>query len=52
MAGDPDITYDYYYNDSWQVLEVRRSDYASGPYEQYLWDIRDIDAAELRGGAS
>jgi len=48
VAGDPDITYDHYYNESWQVLEVRRSDHTSGPYEQYLWDIRYIDAPVLR----
>ena len=48
IVESTEVTYDYYYNESWQVLEVRRSDYTSGPYEQYLWDIRYIDAPVLR----
>ena len=23
VEGDPDVTYDYYYNESWQIVEVR-----------------------------
>jgi len=48
VEGDPDVTYDYYYNMSWQILEVHRSDYTYAPYEQYVWDIRYIDAPVLR----
>jgi hypothetical protein len=39
--------YDYYYNESWQVLEVRK-DSDPDPYEQYVWDVRYIDAPVLR----
>jgi len=49
-TGSPDVTYDYYYNESWQMLEVRRTP-AGGPeivYKQYVWDIRYIDAPVLR----
>jgi RHS repeat-associated protein len=47
VEGTPDVTYDYYYNESWQVLEVRK-DADTDPYEQYVWDIRYIDAPVLR----
>jgi len=47
-TGESDVTCDYYYNTSWQVLEVRRSDYTNHPYEQYVWDIRYVDAPVLR----
>ena len=50
---------DYYYNESWQVLEERRtpnletlasatSATATLPYVQYLWDLRYIDAVVCR----
>jgi len=57
VAGDPDVTYDYYYNTSlgrhslgvggWQVLEVRKDSNAD-PLKQYVWDLRYIDAPVLR----
>ena len=39
---------DTYYNTGWQVVETRRSDYENDPYEQYVWDIRYVDAPVLR----
>ena len=36
MAGDPDITYDYYHCGH-QVVEVRK-DGDADPYEQVVWD--------------
>jgi RHS repeat-associated protein len=44
VSGD---TYDYYYNESWQVLETRKNA-DTDPLEQYVWDIRYIDAPVLR----
>jgi RHS repeat-associated protein len=40
-------TYDYYYNELWQLLEVRKNGSAN-PYEHYIWDIRYIDACAIR----
>ncbi|HUT91467.1 MAG TPA: RHS repeat-associated core domain-containing protein [Thermoguttaceae bacterium] len=48
VEGASAVTYDYYYDASWQILEVHRSDYTYAPYEQYVWDIRYIDAPVLR----
>jgi RHS repeat-associated protein len=45
--GDPDTAYDYYYNESWQIVEVRK-DSDTDPYEQYVWDVRYIDAPVVR----
>jgi len=42
-AGENDITYDYYYNESWQVLEVRKGADADA-YQQYVWGLQYIDA--------
>jgi RHS repeat-associated protein len=43
---------DYYYNESWQVLEEQKTAHARyailHTYAQYLWDIRYIDAPVLR----
>jgi len=50
---------DFYYNQSWQVLEERKapnlaslasatSTVAGTPYAQYLWDLRYIDAPVCR----
>jgi len=46
---------DYYYNESWQVLEERfgleqtgKDDVATAVKVQWLWDIRYIDAPVLR----
>jgi len=47
VEGDPDVTYDYYYNESWQVVEVRQ-DSDADPLEQYVWDVRYIDAPVVR----
>jgi RHS repeat-associated protein len=41
------VTYDYYYNDSWQVQEVRKGG-SGNPYEQYVWDIRYVHAPVCR----
>jgi RHS repeat-associated protein len=38
---------DYYYNESWQVLE-EREDGGENPLDQYVWDIRYIDAPVVR----
>jgi hypothetical protein len=40
-------TLDYYYNENWQVLEVRKNGSAN-PLEQWVWDQRYIDAPVLR----
>ena len=40
-------TYDYYYNESWQVLEVRKGGSANS-YEQYVWGVQYIDAPVVR----
>jgi len=49
-TASPDVTYDYYYNESWQMLEVRRTPAGGSEivYKQYVWDIRYIDAPVLR----
>ncbi|NLX57968.1 MAG: RHS repeat-associated core domain-containing protein [Phycisphaerae bacterium] len=47
---DPDSTavdYDDYYDESWQLLEVRKESDAD-PLDQYVWDLRYIDAAVVR----
>ncbi|MCX6996373.1 MAG: hypothetical protein NTV49_04650 [Kiritimatiellaeota bacterium] len=41
----PDTSYDYYYNNSWQLLETRKN---SNLYEQYVWSVRYLDAPVLR----
>jgi RHS repeat-associated protein len=47
VAGSPDITYDYYYNEGWQVLEVRKGG-DGDPLEQYVWGIQYVDAPVVR----
>jgi RHS repeat-associated protein len=47
VEGDPDVTYDYYYNESWQVLEVRKGE-DPDPLEQYVWGAQYIDAPVVR----
>jgi RHS repeat-associated protein len=37
--------FDYYYNENWQVLEVRKNGSA---FEQYLWDPAYIDTPVMR----
>jgi RHS repeat-associated protein len=47
-VGDEEpVTYDYYYNIAWQLLEVRVGG-AAGASEQYVWSLRYIDAPVLR----
>ena len=36
-------TFDFYYNEQYQVLEVRKNG-DTDPYEQYVYDVRYIDA--------
>jgi RHS repeat-associated protein len=40
-------TEDIFYNSEWQILEVRTAD-DTDPSEQYIWDIRYVDAPVLR----
>ncbi|MBX2851669.1 MAG: RHS repeat-associated core domain-containing protein, partial [Phycisphaeraceae bacterium] len=40
-------TYDYYHNESWQVVEVRKNDDAN-PIEQFLYDTNYVDALLIR----
>jgi RHS repeat-associated protein len=47
VAGSPDVTYDYYYNEARQVLEVRK-DGGTNPLEQYVWDIRYVHSPVMR----
>ncbi len=42
-TGESDVAYDYYYNTSWQILEIRKNDDAD-PLKQYIWNIQYIDA--------
>jgi len=46
VAGNPDITYDYYYS-GYQVVEVRKGGDAD-PLEQYVWDGRYVHSPVLR----
>jgi len=39
--------YDFYHNNRWQVLEVRKHD-DTAAWKQYVWDIRYIDAPVIR----
>jgi RHS repeat-associated protein len=46
--SEPDKALDYYYNERWQVLEVRE-DGDGDPRKQYVWDdVRYIDAPACR----
>jgi RHS repeat-associated protein len=45
--ANPDVTYDYYLSESWQVLEVRK-DANTTPLEQYVWHPYYVDALALR----
>jgi len=45
--GESGITYDYYYNESWQVLEVRKGG-DTDPLEQYVWGVQYVDAPVVR----
>jgi len=37
-------TYDYYYNESWQVLEVQKAGRTNKTYQQSVWGIQYVDA--------
>ncbi len=48
-AGETDITYDFYYNTGWQVLEVRKDEATNAnPLKQYVWGAQYIDAPIVR----
>lgn len=42
-----ETTDDYYYDESWQVLETRRGG-DPDPLDQYVWDVRYVDAPVVR----
>jgi RHS repeat-associated protein len=46
--ANPDVTYDYYLNESWQTLEVRK-DAVTVPLEEYVWHPYYVDALAVRG---
>jgi RHS repeat-associated protein len=46
-TGMSDVTYDYYLNEAWQTLEVRK-DADTDPYEHFIWHPYYIDALLLR----
>ena len=46
MAGDPDITYDYYYS-GYQVVEVRK-DEDTDPLKQVVWGLRYVHSPVCR----
>jgi RHS repeat-associated protein len=45
--ANPDETYDYYYNENWQVVEERK-DGDANPSSQYYWHPYYIDALAFR----
>jgi len=47
VAGSPEVTYDYYYDADWRLLEVRK-DSDTDPLEQYVWGLRYVDAPVVR----
>jgi len=48
VEGSPDVTYDYYYNEGRQVLEVWKNGQDDHPLEQYVWDGRYVHSPCLR----
>lgn len=46
-TGMSDVVYDYYFNENWQSLEVRK-DGDTDPYEQFVYHPYYIDAVLLR----
>jgi RHS repeat-associated protein len=46
--ANPDVTYDYYLNELWQTLEVRK-DAVTTPLEEYVWHPYYVDALAVRG---
>lgn len=47
IEGDPDVVRDSYYNEAWQVLEVRR-DGDVDAQKQFIWDRRYVDSPIIR----
>jgi RHS repeat-associated protein len=47
FAGGSTSDEDTYFNEEYQVVEMRKAG-SSNPYEQYVWDLRYIDAPILR----
>ncbi|MCH8840671.1 MAG: RHS repeat-associated core domain-containing protein, partial [Planctomycetes bacterium] len=47
-AADPDVTYDYYYNRQWQVLEIHQDGDTVNPEKQYVYHPYYVDAIALR----
>ncbi len=45
--ADANDTYDYYYNTSWQVVEIHKNS-SVWPFKRYIWDARYIDAPICR----
>jgi RHS repeat-associated protein len=50
VAGSPDVTYDYYYNEGKQVLEERKTvgQGSTQTYAQYIWDGRYVHSPACR----
>ena len=48
VEGSPDVTYDYYYNEGRQVLEVWKNGDDDHPLEQYVWDGRYVHSPCVR----
>jgi len=46
-SGESAVTTDFLYNEQWQIVEVRQNDDAD-PLDQYVWDVRYIDAPVVR----
>jgi len=47
VEGSPDVTYDYYYNESRQCLETRKGG-NTNPLEQFVWSPRYVHSPVLR----
>ena len=52
LTGDPGAptnTYDYFFNNAWQIVEVRKDGLTEANlYEQFVWSLRYIDSPILR----
>ena len=46
-TGASDVTYDYYYNQQWQVAEIRKDGDAE-PWKQYIYHPHYVDAVAVR----
>jgi hypothetical protein len=45
--ANPDVTYDYYLNENWQTLEVRKNG-DTDPLEEFVWQPHYVDALAVR----